>query len=473
MGERNRDYLKATDTRDFEACRRYFYLDLFGDLDEKDEEVSDFAAEQMSKGKEHELAVTKAMGYELEFGPGLDMEELFASTLEAMRSGVSGIAQGALMHEERRGIPDFLERVDGPSELGDFHYTVGDAKISKEAKPHHLLQLLFYARLLERIQGRLPDRCFLVLQDGGRTDIPIGDCLALEDRMNMMVSVFEGKEEPEAVIMAKCKDCGWAGVCVAEALASGDVTLVEGIKEQQKAALAELGIMTVRDLADADLTGIKLPRVGEKRLPRIQRRAQAWAEDRSILLEPLDLPAGKEIHYDVETFPELGNLVYLHGILIVDGGDTEYRCFFADSVEEEEEALRQTLALFRSFENPVIYHYAHYEKSMLKELMAKYGALKDDIQWLLESGVMVDLCGILKQKAALPLISYSLKQVAPRAGFRWSGEVGSADQSMVFYQRFMETGDEKLKNDIIQYNRDDVLATYNVLRWLEKLPVEA
>ena len=54
------------------------------------------------------------------------------------------------------GFPDFLERVEGKSYPGDYHYEIWDTKLSKEVKPYFLVQLCCYAELLRSVQGSLP-----------------------------------------------------------------------------------------------------------------------------------------------------------------------------------------------------------------------------------------------------------------------------------------------------------------------------
>jgi hypothetical protein len=88
------------------------------------------------KGDEHEaqhLASLRAQGETIatiELGDGdgsWDLERGAADTLAAMRSGADVVYQAVFLDSFGwRGFADFLERVDTPSELGDFSYEVAD-----------------------------------------------------------------------------------------------------------------------------------------------------------------------------------------------------------------------------------------------------------------------------------------------------------------------------------------------------------
>ena len=52
-----------------------------------------------------------------------------------MREGREVIHQGCFLHDGWVGYPDFLIRIDEPSDLGAWSYEVHDAKLGGHAKP--------------------------------------------------------------------------------------------------------------------------------------------------------------------------------------------------------------------------------------------------------------------------------------------------------------------------------------------------
>src|SRR5262249_42133194 len=93
----------------------------------------------------------------------IDNLELGAEiTLEFMKAGVPLIAQAVLMHGDLIGIPDLIERVDGASSMGDFHYRPIDIKSASTVSDAHKIQVMPYSKLLEYIQGLRPEGVLLM-----------------------------------------------------------------------------------------------------------------------------------------------------------------------------------------------------------------------------------------------------------------------------------------------------------------------
>ncbi|MBU0461239.1 MAG: ribonuclease H-like domain-containing protein, partial [Nanoarchaeota archaeon] len=67
------------------------------------------------------------------------------------------------------------------------------------------------------------------------------------------------------------------------------------------------------------------------------------------------------------------------------------------------------------------------------------------------------------------LYSYSIKPIARFIGFNWTSKDAGGAQSMLWYSNWLQSKDEKLLNKIIQYNKEDCIATRKVKEWLEKL----
>ena len=102
------------------------------------------------KGDEHEEAHLERLVAEgkriarIDLGDARwDLERGAADTLAAVRSGADVVYQGVFLDSAGwRGFADFLERVDTPSELGDFSYEVADTKLARHSKPVRSMQFL-------------------------------------------------------------------------------------------------------------------------------------------------------------------------------------------------------------------------------------------------------------------------------------------------------------------------------------------
>jgi predicted RecB family nuclease len=97
------------------------------------------------RGQEHEQlylshyrAAGKSIAEPTTGDPSLPPDQRWAraaaATADAMRAGADVVYQGTLYDGTWVGRPDFLVRVDRPSSLGSWSYTVVDAKLAREAK---------------------------------------------------------------------------------------------------------------------------------------------------------------------------------------------------------------------------------------------------------------------------------------------------------------------------------------------------
>ncbi len=88
-------------------------------------------------------------------GVAFDAGEARRLTEEAVRAGVAEVIYQPYLVSDNgrwRGFADFLERQPGGG------YEPVDTKLARSAKPGHVVQLLFYAEQVERLQGRAVER---------------------------------------------------------------------------------------------------------------------------------------------------------------------------------------------------------------------------------------------------------------------------------------------------------------------------
>src|SRR5260370_23988289 len=92
-----------------------------------------------------------------------------------MGAGAEVIYQAALLNGIWHGFADFLVRVPNQSRLGAFSYEPIDTKLSRTAKPKHVLQLCVYALLLAAEQGVMPQRLHIALGDNSTVALPVAE----------------------------------------------------------------------------------------------------------------------------------------------------------------------------------------------------------------------------------------------------------------------------------------------------------
>ena len=160
----------ATDLVNFLGCGHATFLDVRqlhdpAELPEEDDEQLELLQE---KGLEHERSFLERLRAQgrgiIEIPAEASLGERVDATRRAMLDGAEVIYQGALLTAPWHGFSDFLLRVDGvASRLGGYAYDVADTKLSRTARPKHVIQLCVYAELLEQVQGEAPPRMHVVL----------------------------------------------------------------------------------------------------------------------------------------------------------------------------------------------------------------------------------------------------------------------------------------------------------------------
>ncbi|MEE9322559.1 MAG: hypothetical protein V3U76_19105 [Granulosicoccus sp.] len=112
------------------------------------------------RGYAHEEGVTEALkadGMTVAKPESKNKEQQLAETIALMHSGVDVIEQAVLSLDNITGYADFLVKVPGASDLGDWHYEVWDAKLARSVKPSFVIQLCCYTEMVVAIQGRQPE----------------------------------------------------------------------------------------------------------------------------------------------------------------------------------------------------------------------------------------------------------------------------------------------------------------------------
>lgn len=322
-----------------------------------------------------------------------------------------------------------------------------------------------------------------------------------------------------------CEVCRWAADCAARRRADDDLSRVAGASSRHRAALKARGIRTRTGLGSLALPAVpKVEGVGRDALARIREQARLQVEsdglatprwellaldrdkagevicDRGLL--GLPPPSHGDLFLDLEGDPfalEEG-VDYLFGILEPGLEETDPR-WLADpwpdggsmplfhalwsigedgmvSLEAEKAAFERTIDLIldrrRNDPDMHVYHYAAYEHTALGRLAQRYGTRETEVDDLLRGKVLVDLYRVVHQGLRIGVESYSIKRLEPLYGFVRTQDMKDANSSIVAFEEWLELAPDKaavagpkILDDIVGYNRDDVISTLRLRDWLE------
>lgn len=396
-----------------------------------------------------------------------DPQSLFLATKEAMERGEECIYQGTLIDGDLQGRPDLLLREQGASKLGNWHYIPVDIKSSHELKKTHLFQLVFYSELLRRIQDVMPNRAGIINRDHEEHYVDPKETLPeFFEVFEKLQKIIRG-ERPPCVVRKSCFDTSpWGEACLKDAQKTNDIALLYNVDVKKLEALRGLGILTVDQVAEMEVESYagSAPGLTMHGLETIKLQAQSLKDGTVFIKKPIGFPETEcEIYFDIES--DLPNDVdYLYGFLMCRGGSNEYISFIAERPDQEGEMWRSFLAWLDTLpEQYVVYHYAPFEPMRIRLLESRYGSSEALERF---RSRLVDLKPIATKQLTLPLYFYSLKKICRFFGFSWRGELQSGGASIDYYERWCETGDRNILNDIIIYNEDDVRATLHLKEWL-------
>jgi len=296
-----------------------------------------------------------------------------------------------------------------------------------------------------------------------------------------VVRIREGDEIPGPGWKTECAQCEWQQHCWKELVAADDLTTLPKIGEPKRAALAQIGIRTVADLAAArpqELLQVK--GIGEASARLWPLRARAVKTGQPAILASWTPPdVDVEISYDIENTPE--PFVYLHGILtrrrstavwgtpgFTDAAFGTFEPVCAEYPDDERTVWHRFLEKIEEVTSRgsfAVYIYSSHERTALRRLTAAYGSSRA-MDTFIEH--IVDLRAELTRCVVLPTDSESLKTVAQLAKFSWRDDDPGGGQSIAWWTEYWADpiAGQPLRDRVLRYNEDDVRASFVVRDWL-------
>ncbi|WP_239020761.1 TM0106 family RecB-like putative nuclease [Nakamurella antarctica] len=296
--------------------------------------------------------------------------------------------------------------------------------------------------------------------------------------------------------IAECRRCPWDTVCTAEMVASKDISLVApGI---DAVVLRAGGLFTIDDLADSDPAYVQSLPLTALRRDEAVIRARAWQHSVSLVRRRDDVVVRRadiELDVDMESYVEDG--AYLWGTLLSgsvagmeaiarEGFSQGYLAFATwEMVPTPDEGRAfaqfwQHLTALRELAASNGLTFAAYcysraaEERWLKSTPVRYPDVSGmpgsaSIAEFIATADWVDLYAVIGAEFLVPG-SRRLKALAPIAGFHWRDPEASGENSMAWYRSAVGADghppDPALKDRLLQYNEDDVLATHALRNWM-------
>jgi len=457
------------------------------------------AALVIRKGHEHEAACLSGLkercGDFVEIPSGT-LKTRFAATVDAMERGVPLIYQAALTAGAWLGYADFLIRVEESCPRWAWSYEPWDAKLARSPRPEHLFQIALYGDLLAAVQGALLIEA-RSCSEPATPNRPTRSKAFASTRFATMSVVRPGG------LMRSRPSCRRALRRIPAPIAQSAIgwpyvrrggkrritsARVADITKRQTRRLIEAGVSTLSMLATLD--GARIAGIAPETLDRLAQQARLQEQTATSGLGALEIiphrpglgfdklpqaDAG-DLFFDFEGDPMYpGGLEYLCGVLwLAVLGDEEgepipghpnlrFLAFWAHDRVQEREAFAELMAFLMArlarFPRRASLSLRTPTKRPRSAAWPPCTRLQRQ-QWneILRTNRMVDLYRVVREGVRVGEPGYSIKNLERFYMAARTTAVASGGDSLVIYDRFRETGECSLLNDLRDYNRNDCLS---------------
>jgi predicted RecB family nuclease len=450
-------------------------------------------AEMISRlGSRHEVIELTRLQPVVNLREG-SLDERARQTRTEVANGAQVIYQGVLKIDSvvaglpatLVAIPDFLVRGTGG-------YTIRDSRLAAGGgqKPHHevALRLQLAGHLFRETLGQDPVGLEVATGDGVVVGVDDDGGVRALDQLAHLARLRRLTATPyEAVGWYKCHACCFVRRCWTEAVDRGDVACLPAVDESLARVLHEQGVDTVAMLLETfDRDALAALRrvgptgpdpLGNDGADAVLRAAHAFQSGHDELFALPDLPLSDNyVAFGSEGLPpqfdELDR-VYVWGVRVFGTLPSPYTAAMATGDPDGDYIgwfgfLTEVAALFGYYGDVPFVHWRDDERLAIERYIARHGDPDGVAARVLAN--LVDLRETMRASVALPLPSGSLRAVSRYAGAQRELDQYGRDWSMAKYVEVVETGDEFQRSGLVgqvqSNNREDLEATYVILRWM-------
>lgn len=460
--------------------------------------VDEMAALVTALGHQHEKEVLDSIRprgvYEVAPGGPLTRGTLTArhdETLSALAGGHEAVYQGSFFDGSFHGRADFLLREP------DGTWSVNDTKLSRSPKSSALLQLAAYADQLSSAGVPVHPVARLILGTGEVTEHPLGEILPLyrgaRARLGALAAEHLDEDEAAAWGDPRWSVCLKCDACKDGIEANDDLMLVRRMNPARRARLIASGIETMHGFAEA--TFAKADNFLRDLHEQAKLQTGIGPADGAVggtaykimdghTLGSIPAPSAGDIFFDFEGDPLYRDpagkdwgLEYLFGLIEHADDDVAFTGYTAHDRAQERAALIAFVTHVNDrrklFPDLHVYHYANYEVTALRKLAARHQVMVDEVEELVEAGVLFDLYVTVKTSLRLSARSLSIKKLEPLYMPASRTGTATAVDSITQYSRYrtaVAAGDLEeaagIFEDIRAYNEYDCVATLKLRDWL-------
>jgi len=173
--------------------------------------------------------------------------------------------------------------------------------------------------------------------------------------------------------------------------------------------------------------------------------------------------------FDIESNPDEKH-DFLYGFLKVNNLSIKKEDLIYEPIlnlkNNKGESYRQIIEILFSHKEWPVLHYGETEKISIINIAKNLNFSDQEIDSL--ASRFIDLHTLIRKSWILPLKNYGLKTVSNWLGFEWMQKNVSGSKALYWWIQYQITENEIFLKKIIQYNKDDCLATLKIAEYLIK-----
>jgi len=275
-----------------------------------------------------------------------------------------------------------------------------------------------------------------------------------------MTEVVASGSPPDLVLNRHCGECEFQARCRQKAIEKDDLSLLAGMKEDERKEYNNKGIFSVTQLSYTFRPRRRPKKLRDKREKHHHSLKALAIREKKIYIvgSPKLQIEGIPVYLDVEGLPDR-DFYYLLGLRIGTGDSAVQHSLWANSVEDEGEIWREFLGILESVEKPVLIHYGSYETSFLRRMIARFGGPLNTAAGVARAiEHPVNLLSTIYAQVYFPTFSNGLKEIAGVLGFKWSEADASGSRSLIWRDIWNGSRDPASKEKLVTYNAEDCAA---------------
>ena len=411
--------------------------------------------------------------------------------LKACENGYKGVIglkiNGSLFQNINAEIlPQLLLKTKGKSKWGQYKYLPAVYKLGHKTTKEHLFDLAFCSMLLESFQESKIEKGLVISTFDKKVKV---EEIYLNKKLrkkvlNVLLNLNECLEGfmPEITQdRKKCTICSWQKFCDKEAKENGYLTDIDGIGSKTASLLITNGISDTQTLASYSekQLGEKLSKFKDQKYEKASifvKQAQAYISGEPYFIsnknnteDLLEKICSGFYIFDIESNPD-DKHDFLYGFLKINNLFTKKEDLIYEPIlnleNNKSKSYRQIIKiLFSNKEWPVL-HYGETEKIAIINIAKNLNLSFEEIDLL--SARFIDLHTLIRKSLILPLKNYGLKTVSNWLGFKWAQKDVSGSKALYWWIQYQITENEIFLKKIIQYNKDDCMATLQIVEYLIK-----